>query len=217
MKRNSFSAVLAIIIFVFLANRVSAQRDLYEATDINKVKFSTDDFGKMWTFDDVPVDKWEIKYGFKPDEEWLVDARKSALQFGNGCSAAFVSADGLIMTNHHCGRGDLYKVQKEDENLLRDGFYAETMAEERRIPGLFVDQLLLIENVTDEVIEAINSGKDDDEKVKLRDEKISEIKKKYNEKTGLKCKVVTLYNGGKYSLYGYKRYGDIRLVMVPDF
>lgn len=205
------------VLFIFLYNINSAQRDLYETTDLNKVKFSTDDFGKMWTFDDVPVDRWEKKYKVKPTEEWLEDVRKSALQFQNGCSAAFVSADGLIMTNHHCGRGDLHKVQKEDENLLRDGFYAETLEDERRIPGLYVDQLVLIENVTEEVVDAINSGNNNDEKIKLRDEKISEIEKRYNEKTGLTCKVVTLYNGGKYSLYGYKRYEDVRLVMVPDF
>ncbi|OGU35420.1 MAG: hypothetical protein A2068_07950 [Ignavibacteria bacterium GWB2_35_6b] len=217
MKKNLLFISALFIVLLFITNQITAQRDLYKATDLDKVKFETDDFGKMWTFDDVPVETWEQKYGFKPTQEWLDDVRKSALQFQNGCSAAFISADGLIMTNHHCGRGDLHKVQTEGEHLLRDGYYAQTLEDERKIPGVFVDQLLLIEDVTKEVVEAINSGKDDDEKVKLRDEKISEIEKKYKDKTNLTCKVVTLYNGGKYSLYGYKRYEDIRLVLAPDF
>lgn len=217
MKIRFIFTGLATAILLLCSIQINAQRDLYEATDLEKVKFSTDDFGKMWTFDDVPVERWEKEYGFKASEDWLNDVRKSALQFGRGCSAAFVSADGLIMTNHHCGRGDLYKVQKEGENLLRDGFYAETMEDERRIPDLYVDQLILIENVTGEIVDAINSGSDNEEKVKLRDEKIAELEEKYKDETGLECKVVTLYNGGKYSLYGYKRYTDIRLVMVPDF
>lgn len=217
MKKKLFFLSAFFAFLIFFTNKITAQRGLYEATDLDKVKFETADFGKMWTFDDVPVETWEKKYGFKPTQEWMDDVRKSALQFQNGCSAAFVSADGLIMTNHHCGRGDLHKVQKEGEQLLRDGYYAETLEDERKIPGVFVDQLLLIEDVTKEIVEAINSGKDNDEKVKQRDEKISEIENRYHDKTGLTCKVVTLYNGGKYSLYGYKRYEDIRLVLAPDF
>lgn len=217
MNNKYFAALLTILVLLFISNRIAAQRDLYEVTDLEKVKFSTDDFGKMWTFDDVPADKWQEKYGFIPTEEWLEDVRKSALQFQNGCSAAFVSQDGLIMTNHHCGRGDYHKVQKEGENLLRDGFYAETLNDERRIPNLYVDQLIMIKDVTGEIVDAINSGNNDEEKIKLRNEKISELEKNNKENTGMINKVVTLYNGGKYSLYTYKRYEDVRLVMAPDF
>jgi hypothetical protein len=66
----------------------------------------------MWTFDDIPLKRLAEKYNFTPDEDWLENAQKSALQFGGGCSAAFVSEDGLIMTNHHCGRGQLHTIQK---------------------------------------------------------------------------------------------------------
>lgn len=204
----------ALMLFVFSA--INAQ-SIYEPVDLSKVKFSIDDLGKMWTFDSVPVDQFEKLYGFRPSREWLDEVRMSALQFGNGCSAAFISSDGLIMTNHHCGRDGLLPISPEGKDYLRDGYFAKTMAEEIPMKGVFVDQLVLIENVTKEVVDAMDKGKDDNEKIKLRNEKTSEIVKRYNEKTGLTCQVVRLYNGGKYSLYGYKRYKDIRLVFAPDF
>jgi len=80
-----------------------------------------------------------------------------------------------------------------------------------------VDQLMGIEDVTKEILDAMNSGKDNMEKIMQRDSKIKEIESKYGLETGLVCKVVQLYNGSKYSLYEYKRYSDIRLVMAPDF
>ncbi len=209
--------IYTFLIISLTTNLVFTQSNFYELLDINETKWSIDDFGKMWTFDKVPVDKFEAAYGFKPSEEWLNDVQKSALQFEGGCSAAFVSEDGLIMTNHHCGRNELFTVQKEGENLLKNGFYAEELEDERKIEGLFVDQLILIKDVTNEIKNFMNSGKNDNEKIKLRDEIKDSLVNKYNIETGLNCKIVTLYYGGKYSLYGYKRYNDIRLVMVPDF
>lgn len=218
MTNRKFAAALfAAAVFIFISLSVNKAQSLYEPVDLNKVKWSLSDFGKMWTFDDVPVDKFEREYGFKPAQEWLDEVQMSALQFGGGCSAAFVSGDGLIMTNHHCGRDVLQSISPEGEDYLRDGFYAADLKDEIKIKNLYVDQLMKIENVTDEVIGAMNKGKDDNEKVKLRDEKIIEIEKKYSDETGLLCKVIQLYNGGKYSLYMYKRYNDIRLVMAPDF
>ncbi|MFC2135465.1 S46 family peptidase [Bacteroidota bacterium] len=211
------SSLLIYLLLVLFSVPVNAQYSIYETIDLDKVEFSFTDFGTMWTFDSVPLDFMEETYGFRPTEEWLEHVRKSALQFGNGCSAAFVSADGLIMTNHHCGRGRLIDIQLEGENLLKDGFYAPTLEEERVIPNLFVDQLLLIEDITKDIQDVMNEGKTDDEKVELKNAKIDELIVKYTEDTGLTCRVVTLYNGRKYSLYGYKRYNDIRLVMSPDF
>ena len=146
--------------------------------------------------------------GFRPTQEWLDDVQKSALQFGGGCSAAFVSGDGLIMTNHHCGRNQLYTIQKKGENLLKDGFYAKTLDAERKLDGLYVDQLILIEDVTKIVQEYMAHGETDNEKIKFKEEIKDSLIKKYNEETNLNCRIVTLYNGGKYSLYGYKRYND---------
>lgn len=211
MKRIFFVALL------LTAFTLQAQRNFYNPMAVEEPKFEFSDLGKMWTFDNVPVERFKQLYGFEPTEEWLEDVQKSALQFGGGCSAAFVSADGLIMTNHHCGRGQLPSLSEEGEDLLRDGFYAKTMAEERKVPGLFVDQLMFIEDVTQQVIDAINSAETDSSKIENRNKMIAELEKTYSEETGLICKVVTLYYGGKYSLYGYKRYNDIRLVMAPDF
>jgi len=211
-----------IVLFIFsfsimLMQSVSGQHNIYANIEFDEVEFSLKDFGSMWTFDDIPYGYFEKTYGFKPTDDWLERVQKAALQFGGGCSAAFVSADGLIMTNHHCGRGQLSSIQDEGEDWLRDGFYAESLSDERKVPRLFVDQLILIEDVTDEILSAMGRGKTDSAKVSLRDVAISEIVSRYNEESGLECRVVTLYNGGKFSLYGYKRYNDIRLVMAPDF
>jgi len=215
VKKRSYYILLLILLFV--ASPSSAQYHIYENTNIDDVSFSLEDFGTMWTFDDLPLDRFSKLYGFKPSEEWLKNVQLSALQFGGGCSAAFVSSDGLIMTNHHCGRGQLKNIQEEDENLLRDGFYAETLDEERPVPNLFVDQLIFIKDVTIEVKKAFNKGEIYDEKISNRNSKIDQLVADYEEDTGLICKVVKLYNGNKYSLYAYKRYTDIRLVMAPDF
>lgn len=203
------------ILSIIVSNTFS--QSMYEPIDYTKVKSSLSDFGKMWTFDDVPVNKFEKEYGFKPTAEWLNNVMTSALQFENICSAAFVSQDGLIMTNHHCGRGALPALSPKGSDYLKNGFYAATLQEEIKVPNLFVDQLLKIDDVTKEVIDAMKSGKTDKEKVKARDEKIIQLETKYSEETGLVCRVVQLYNGGKFSIYCYKRYKDIRLVMAPDF
>ncbi|MBU1099240.1 MAG: S46 family peptidase [Bacteroidetes bacterium] len=214
MKVFSLSITL---LFLFSFADLSAQYNIYETFDPSDTEYSLDDFGTMWTFDNVPLDKWETEYGFRPTEQWLDNVRLSALQFGRGCSAAFVSGDGLIMTNHHCGRGQLSDVQKEGENLLRDGYIANTLEDERKIPGLFVDQLLSIEDVTDSVYAAMSRGENDDEKVSLRDSAIRGITDRIEKETGLTCNVIAFYNGGKYKAYTYKRYFDVRLVMAPDF
>ncbi len=214
--RRVFSAITLLII-LSTSISLSAQYSLYEQFDPSEVTFASKDFGTMWTFDDIPYKYLEETYSFTPSKEWLEHVRKSALQFGGGCSAAFVSADGLIMTNHHCGRDMLHTIQQEGENLLRDGFYAETMEKERKIKGIYVDQLISIDDVTEIIRNEMTKGDSDDEKVQLKNEKIKEIIEQKGEETGLVCNVVTLYNGGKYSLYCYKRYDDLRLVMAPDF
>jgi hypothetical protein len=213
-NRKKFYLLFLIMISCSYLN---GQSGFYKPINIDTVKWSLDDLGKMWTFDNVPVNTFEEKYNFRPDQYWLDDVQKSALQFGGGCSGAFVSEDGLIMTNHHCGRDELHTVQQEGENILKDGFYAKSLADERKIENLYVDQLILIEDVTNEIKTYMKDGSTDDEKISLRDKMKDSLTTKYEEETGLKCRIVTLYHGGKYSLYGYKRYDDIRLVMAPDF
>ncbi len=177
------------------------------------------DMGKMWTFDYAPADYFAKTYNFTPDEKWFENARLAALRFGNGCSASFVSSDGLVMTNHHCARGSGFKVQRPGENFNDNGFYALKPSEERRVEGLFVDQLVKIEDITARVLAAMSKETSDAAQMVLRDKELAAIKKEYSEKPewkGLEIQSIQFYNGGKFSLYGFKRYNDVRLVFMPE-
>ncbi len=213
--RNKIQSYIVLLTFVLLTKITLAQT--YYGINPDTVKAQKFDMGKMWTFENPPLDYFEKEYGFKPSDELLEKFQKSALKFGNGCSASFVSEDGLIMTNHHCVRGNLPTIQTGEENILRDGFYAESLDKERTIPNLKVEQLLLIKDITEQIQSAMDEGKTDIEKLELRDKKIDELKSE-GAKTNpeLTFKVISLYNGGKFSLYGYKVYNDIRLVFVPE-
>lgn len=184
--------------------------------DLDTVKAGRFDTGRLWTFDYPPLKYFKQAYDFTPSQEWLDNVRMSALRFASYCSASFVSADGLVMTNDHCARESATEVEKSGENLVQDGFYAATLNEERKVPDLYVDQLVLIKDITNEIDEAAKAGKTDVEKQSLKRAKISEIEKSEEKETGLIIQVVSLYSGAKYSLYGYKRYTDVRLVFVPS-
>jgi len=173
------------------------------------------DTGKMWTFDYPPTQYLTETYGFTPTDDWYNVVRLSALRIP-GCTASFISGDGLILTNNHCSTWHRDAVQKEGENLEETGFYAETPEEERKVPNMFVDQLSYIIDVTDEINGAIDSGKTNEEKIRNKNEKSREVVEFYNQETGLNCQLVSLFNGGKYSIYGYRRYNDVRLVFVPE-
>lgn len=204
-----------LLVLILISGLTLAQS--YYGINPDTVKAQKYDMGKMWTFENPPIEYFEKEYGFKPSPELLGKFQKSALKFGGGCSASFVSADGLIMTNHHCVRGILQSVQQGNENILRDGFFAKTIDEERTVPNLKVEQLLIIKDVTNGIQSAMDKGKTDAEKIEIRNKKIDELKSE-NTKANpdLTFKVISLYNGGKYSLYGYKVYNDIRLVFVPE-
>ena len=198
----TFVFVSSNVLFAQNSDGITAESDIF-------------DTGKMWTFDYPPTEYLNETYGFSPTEEWFEDVRLSALRIP-GCTASFVSEDGLIMTNNHCSTWHRDKVQKEDENLAETGFYAQTLEDERVVPNMYAEQLAFIVDVTDEVNEAVAEGKNDEEKIKNKEDKIKELVDYYNEETGLKCQFVSLFNGGKFSVYGYKRHNDVRLVFVPE-
>ncbi len=206
--------IIAINYFLFLYQFTTFAQSNYHGIDFDTVKAQKFDMGKMWTFENPPLDYFQEKYNFKPSDEWLDKVQKSALKFGNGCSASFISEDGLIMTNHHCIRGILRDLSTDELDLLKYRFYAEKQEDELKIPGLFVRQLMMIEDVTEEIKNAMQEVVSDSEKVLIKNQKIEEIKSRYyNKNSELTYEIISLYYGGKYSVYGYKRFNDIRLVL----
>lgn len=179
------------------------------------VELTGREMGTMWTFEGAPVDRWEGTYGFRPSAEWLEHARLSSLRYGEFCSASFVSGQGLVMTNHHCARSCVDAVDREGEDFLRDGFLAEERADERRCPGLHLDQLVAITDVTERLI-----ADADDMPAAQRAEAVEtlsgELEDECEANSDRTCQVVSLYHGGRYMLYEYRRYPDVRLVFAPE-
>jgi hypothetical protein len=173
------------------------------------------DMGKMWTFENAPLDYFEEAYDFRPSQDWLDHVRMASLRLPN-CTASFVSSDGLVVTNHHCARESTSSVSEEGESLLDDGFYASTMAEERRVPDLYIDQMILMEDVTAQVQEAVTAMASQERQAEEREARQEAIGDSTSALHGLECSVTELYNGGKYSLYCFKRYDDVRLVFTPE-
>ncbi len=201
---------------LYLNTNITAQT-IYEPLRLEDLDWESQDFGHMWTFDAVPFEDFRKDLNFSPDQDWLDDVRKSALQFGRGCSGSFVSASGLIMTNHHCCRGYLLQSFENGGEILEKGYYAESAEKEVVMKGLYVDQLIDIRDVTDRIVSGMESVEQAEEKTRVRDSLSALIQQECQSGTGLVCKVVKLYQGGKYSLYTYKRYSDVRLVMAPSF
>jgi hypothetical protein len=179
------------------------------------------DAGKMWTFDNPPLDYFEEAYGFRPDDDWFEKARLGALRFATHCSASFVSPNALVMTNHHCARESITEVSEPGEDLLETGFVAATLADEKRVKDLYVEQLISIADVTDEVVSAVRTVADDARRSEMLQNRIEQITTRLTTEaktrdTTLTVQVIELYNGGRYSAYTFRRYGDVRLVMAPE-
>lgn len=172
------------------------------------------EFGTMWTFEAPPLEYWKATYNFTPDQRWLDHVRLASVRLPN-CSASFVSTNGLVMTNHHCARQCIEEGSTKDSNYIETGFAAANLRDEKKCAGLYVDQLISIEPVTDRVRAAVTAATPG-ERATQRTESIAAIQRQCETGTANTCQVVSLYQGGIYSLYRYKRYSDIRLVMAPD-
>lgn len=170
----------------------------------------------MWTFDNPPVQRLKEVYGFTPDSAWFDHVRMSSVRFMSGGSGSFVSANGLVMTNHHVGLESIQKLSTPEKDLVKNGFYAGEAANELKCPDLELNMLVNIDDVTARVTGAVKPGMSSAEGNVARKAEIAAIQKEESEKTGMRCDVVTLYRGGEYHLYRYKKFTDIRLVLCPE-
>ena len=170
----------------------------------------------MWTFDNLPVQQLQQKYGFTPTQQWLDHVRLSSVRLNDGGSGSFVSPHGLLLTNHHVALGQLQKNSTAERDYVRDGFYAATLEQEMKSPDLEVNVLVSMENVTARVVAALKAAKTPEQEFAARRAVIAEIERESLQKTGLRSDVVTLYQGGEYWLYRYKKYTDVRLVFAPE-
>ncbi len=207
LRRSTIVAGLLVLVL----GPASAQTSTAKA--VGEIQF-LEEFGTMWTFDAPPLAYWKATYDFAPDQAWLDHVRLASVRLPN-CSSSFVSADGLVLTNHHCARSCISAVSPADTNYQETGFVAQTRAEEKACPNLWVDQLLSIEDVTDDVRAAITADAPA-RQVAQRDSITTVLEEACSADTGDHCQVVRFYQGGMYSLYRYHRFSDVRLVMAPE-
>ncbi|MYI21444.1 MAG: S46 family peptidase, partial [Gammaproteobacteria bacterium] len=191
-----------------------------QVAGLDTVRAGRFDNGRMWTFENPPSAYLRETYGIDADSVWFRRARLGALRIP-GCSASFVSGDGLVLTNHHCAREHISAVSREGESLLDDGFYAESLDEERAIEEFEADRLIAIRDVTaemDAALEGINEPQARSQARESAEEEIAaRISEEYGgEDAGFEVEMVSLYNGGRTSAYVFRRYTDVRMVMAPE-
>jgi hypothetical protein len=169
----------------------------------------------MWTFDNIPTQKIKAKYGVALDAAWLKNLQLATVRFPGG-TGAFVSREGLVVTNHHVGRGAIAQVSTAQADLVKDGFTAARRADEIPVPGLELMMLVSMRDVTAKVNAAVTPGMADKDALTARRNALGELRKTEEAKTGLTCEPVTLYQGGEYWIYRYKKFSDVRLVAAPE-
>ncbi|MBZ5675229.1 MAG: S46 family peptidase [Acidobacteriia bacterium] len=170
----------------------------------------------MWTFDNPPTKLVQDKYNFAITQQWLDHVRLSSVRLNDGGSGSFVSPTGLLLTNHHVALGQLQKNSTPEHDYVKSGFYAQTSAEEIKSPDLEVNVLVSMENVTARVQDALKGARNAEQEFAKRKDVIAAIERESQEKTGFRSDVVTLYQGGEYWLYRYKKYTDVRIVFAPE-
>ena len=169
----------------------------------------------MWTYDNFPAAKMRAAYGWAPDAAWLEHARLGSIRLTLGCSASLVSPSGLVMTNHHCVRECVSEISDAQHDHIAGGFYAATAAEEKKCPAMEANQLVAVTDVTAQV-NAATAGKADRAFHEAERAMKAQIESGCGTAADVRCQVVTLYEGGVYDLYKYRRYQDVRIVFAPE-
>jgi hypothetical protein len=170
----------------------------------------------MWTFDNFPAAKMKADYGWAPDQAWLDRVQNASVRLTGGCSASFVSPQGLILTNHHCVASCLFDNSSGSADYLNKGYVADRRDLELKCPGQQAEVVTRITDVTSDV-KGVFGTLTGEALTKARDAKIAEIEKAGCTDTATtRCQVVTLFGGGQYKLYTYRKYSDIRLVWAPE-
>ena len=170
----------------------------------------------MWTFNNFPKDKVGAAYNFTPDDKWLEHVQKSSVRLAGGCSGSFVSPDGLVMTNHHCAHSCIAQLSTAERDYVKTGFYAKTEGDEVKCPEIEINNLQEIKDVTQQINDA-TKGLEGAKLNEARKAVESKLEKDCATSDKVRCDVVTLYHGGVYNLYKYRRYQDVRLVFAPEF
>ena len=171
----------------------------------------------MWPFNNLPRAEIKKKYGFDITDAWLRKVQLASVRFNSGGSGSFVSADGLVMTNHHIASDVLQKISTPQKDYIKEGFYAATRDQEAKAPDLELNQLVGIEDVTARVMSAVKPDMTTARANAARNAEINNISAEAGKKNGLRNDVIALYQGGQYNLYTYKKYTDVRLVFAPEF
>ena len=171
----------------------------------------------MWTFDHLPIKQMQERYGFTPSPEWISHIERSTVRLAGGCSGSFVSADGLVMTNHHCANTCLSQLSDKTKDYMDNGFAALKQTDEPKCPDVELNQLDSISDITAQVNQA-TAGKSGDARIKAMRAVESTLQQSCINKDAKtwRCDIVSLYHGGRYALYKYRRFQDVRLVFAPE-
>lgn len=171
----------------------------------------------MWTFDHFPAARVEQAYGVKIDQAWLDRVQAASVRLTSGCSASLVSKDGLVFSNHHCVVDCAQQLSSAQVDYVKQGFFAASRAEERKCAGMQAEVLETITDVTPK-INAATAGKSGQVFVRARDAAVTATEAAgCGKDERRRCQVVSLYRGGQYKLYKYRKYSDVRLVFAPEF
>jgi hypothetical protein len=182
----------------------------------DRVQLTGTELGTMWTFENPPLEYWAKQYNFRPTPDWLERIRLASVRFGTFCSASFVSPSGLVATNHHCARECVEAQSTQGTDYVEAGFYAPTRREERLCPGLFLDQLLEIRDVTARVQAAVAQGTPQGQIAATQAAEREKIENECSAASQRVCQVVSLYHGGQFQLYTYRRFAPVKLVFAPE-